>query len=1001
MIINSFAPTKEKISSIEIQNENSRLEENFLKKVQIVNKSIKSIFRYLSCNLLMISLLFSIITHSSSEDFKIYAQQLKSEQRNKFPREEQYIRLANGLEVLVIQTSEAKQSSVSMSVNVGFWDEPSELRGIAHYLEHMLFLGTKKYPDAKEYGEYISKNNGIRNASTTEDNTNYYFSINDSALEGALDRFSRFFYEPSFNINKIDDELEIIESEYQKNCISNMFKLDHIKKLLSNPKHPMQRSFQGNKETLSKITADALFKFYKKNYTADRMKLVVISSLSTQSIIDMVQEKFSKISSGQDAPNIALPPLYNNEDLPRIVEWRPEGKDLQMNLLFQTSFFSNTASVYNIITNLLNRRDIGSLNDKLKSNGLIVEMNAGRKLNRNQRQFLVNFILTPQGKEKWQDICKLFFSYINELKKEGLSKLFYQEAKNIYETNYLATSLPSSLAQAKLLANYLHRFTWDELEGRLHLLAKPDENEFFTLLNEISPSKMQVFLTSDELSQKSIGVKVGEFYGAFYRESKIDDLVYTGWMHANSYDGSVYPKPNRFIPEAYDCRHQGAPEINITEQKGCCLCIKTENVQEQSVAKIQVEFYTDRKNLNIETVTCAVLFKYCFNQFNAKWNQDARKLGFSDSIDFNSDRVKVYAGGPACKIIPFIKEFSLAIKNISLSENEFKAIKETIINNIEAYLQKTMPYSIAYKNTLALLSLNSFPTHMYLEPIEKLELSDVKEFFSNITKVSNVLCAAYGDIKESEAADFLNSFLSQHGIEVSLNNRSSTQEEIKLDPGKTYYYKIEVPNDENAYCCYYQLGENTPLSNAALHFGKIIIGQKFFDELRTKQKLAYIAQAFGYWARRSCGFVSLIQSKKNIEQLSDIVDEWMGNAAELISGLSSEEFEKIRSSILEEKRKPDESFSEKSSTFFSAVFYYEKDFEWKEKEIKAIESITQDEVVSLFREMLDPKSAARIVVHVVGKESEACDSENFQPLGTQITDFSTFRQQVGRYSDNR
>ena len=217
MIINSFAPTKEKISSIEIQNENSRLEENFLKKVQIVNKSIKSIFRYLSCNLLMISLLFSIITHSSSEDFKIYAQQLKSEQRNKFPREEQYIRLANGLEVLVIQTSEAKQSSVSMSVNVGFWDEPSELRGIAHYLEHMLFLGTKKYPDAKEYGEYISKNNGIRNASTTEDNTNYYFSINDSALEGALDRFSRFFYEPSFNINKIDDELEIIESEYQKN----------------------------------------------------------------------------------------------------------------------------------------------------------------------------------------------------------------------------------------------------------------------------------------------------------------------------------------------------------------------------------------------------------------------------------------------------------------------------------------------------------------------------------------------------------------------------------------------------------------------------------------------------------------------------------------------------------------------------------------------------------------------------------------------------------------
>lgn len=64
---------------------------------------------------------------------------------------------------------------------------------MAHFLEHMLFLGTKKYPIESSYKEYLTKNSGSSNAYTSIDETNFYFQCSNNALYGALDRFSDFF----------------------------------------------------------------------------------------------------------------------------------------------------------------------------------------------------------------------------------------------------------------------------------------------------------------------------------------------------------------------------------------------------------------------------------------------------------------------------------------------------------------------------------------------------------------------------------------------------------------------------------------------------------------------------------------------------------------------------------------------------------------------------------------------------------------------------------------
>jgi len=104
-----------------------------------------------------------------------------------------------------------------MTVNIGSLEDPDDRNGLAHFLEHMLFLGTETYPNVEEYRAYLSKNGGTQNASTSMLETTYYFNCSNEALEGALDRFSKFFISPLFDEKYVQKEMNAVDSEHEKN----------------------------------------------------------------------------------------------------------------------------------------------------------------------------------------------------------------------------------------------------------------------------------------------------------------------------------------------------------------------------------------------------------------------------------------------------------------------------------------------------------------------------------------------------------------------------------------------------------------------------------------------------------------------------------------------------------------------------------------------------------------------------------------------------------------
>ena len=97
-------------------------------------------------------------------------------------REYRYLTLPNALKVLLISDPTTDKAAVSMDVFVGTNNDPRDYPGLAHLLEHMLFLGTDKYPEAGEYQQFISDQGGSHNAFTAPEHTNYFLSLNPCLL---------------------------------------------------------------------------------------------------------------------------------------------------------------------------------------------------------------------------------------------------------------------------------------------------------------------------------------------------------------------------------------------------------------------------------------------------------------------------------------------------------------------------------------------------------------------------------------------------------------------------------------------------------------------------------------------------------------------------------------------------------------------------------------------------------------------------------------------------
>lgn len=110
----------------------------------------------------------------------------------------------------------SRRAGACLTVGVGSFADPEQLPGLAHYLEHMLFMGSAKYPDENEFEAFLSAHGGFSNGATDNEVTSYTFEVGPDHLEQALDMFAQFFVAPLMKADAMERELSAIESEFNQ-----------------------------------------------------------------------------------------------------------------------------------------------------------------------------------------------------------------------------------------------------------------------------------------------------------------------------------------------------------------------------------------------------------------------------------------------------------------------------------------------------------------------------------------------------------------------------------------------------------------------------------------------------------------------------------------------------------------------------------------------------------------------------------------------------------------
>lgn len=211
----------------------------------------------------------------------------------------EYLELDNGLKCVVISCLDCPQASAALSVGVG--SNQDRVPGLAHFLEHMLFYSSKSYPEEDFLRSFLNQHSGYTNAYTDKEETNFYISVSNDALEESLQIFSRAFVEPIFLGDAVDREVKAVNSEHDKNRFDDNWRTWRMVEVLAGIKHPISHFATGSASTLKvDKLVQKVQKFFDDYYKAGSMNLVIYGQYPIDTLIQYAVDYFSDVPVGKN-----------------------------------------------------------------------------------------------------------------------------------------------------------------------------------------------------------------------------------------------------------------------------------------------------------------------------------------------------------------------------------------------------------------------------------------------------------------------------------------------------------------------------------------------------------------------------------------------------------------------------------------------------------------------------------------------------------------------------
>ncbi|TVY81559.1 putative zinc protease, partial [Lachnellula suecica] len=912
------------------------------------------------------------------------------------------IRLPNQLEVLLVHDAETDKASAAMDVNVGNFSDEEDMPGMAHAVEHLLFMGTKKYPVENAYSQYLSSHSGSSNAYTGATSTNYYFEVaakpaedassnESSPLYGALDRFAQFFIDPLFLSSTLDRELRAVDSENKKNLQSDQWRLHQLEKALSNPKHPYCHFSTGNFEVLKTQPEERgvdvrqkFMDFHEKHYSANRMKLVILGREPLDTLEGWAADLFAGVRNKDLTQNrweTEVP--FGANDLLTQCFAKPvmDSRELDLSFPFvdEEQLFESQPSRY--ISHLIGHEGPGSIMSYIKAKGWANGLSAGAYpvCPGTPGIFNCQIRLTEDGLKNYQEIVKVFFQYVSLLRETPPQEWIFQEQKGLAEVDFkfkqktpaerftskISAVMQTPLPRQWLLSGHsrLRKFDPARIEEGLACL-RPD-NFRMTVVSQKFPG-------SWESKEK--------WYGTEYTYEKIPaDFIAEIKRAATSTTKNRLtelhlPHANQFIPTKLEVEKKEISEPAISPK-----LIRNDDLVRTWYKKDDT-FWVPKANLFVncrntlpnataENSLKARLFTDVVRDALEEYSYDAELAGLDYSISSHSMGIEIAVSGYNDKLSVLLEKVLVTMRDLVIKPERFEIIKERLLRGLKNW-DFQQPFNQVGDFTRWLNNEKGYINEQILAELPHLTAADIQQFFPHLLRQMHIETFVHGNLYKEDAlklTDLIESILKPR---VLPQTQWPVSRSLVFPPGGNYVYHKTLKDPANVNHCIEYLLFVGDKSQRPLRAKTLLLDQMThepaFDQLRTKEQLGYVVFSGARTTSTTIGYRFIIQSEKTPEYLESRIDSFLSGFASTLAQMTDSDFESHKRSLITKRLEKLKNLDQESSRLWNYIDSEYLDFELVREDAANVRLLTKADMVEFYSHFILPTSPARskLAIHL-------------------------------------
>ncbi|MBE8597514.1 pitrilysin [Xenorhabdus sp. BG5] len=891
-------------------------------------------------------------------------------------RQYKAIKLQNGMTVLLVSDEKAIKSLAAVSLPVGHMENPDNQLGLAHYLEHMVLMGSRRYPQPGGFAEFLQKHGGNRNASTNANRTAFYLEVENDALTEAVDRLADALAEPLLEPVNADRERHAVDNEMTIARAGEGHRLWQIRSETINPAHPNARFAGGNLETLkdkpdSKLQT-ALIDFYQRYYSANLMKGVVYGNQSIDKLAQIATETFGRIPNRHaSVPAITVPAITDKEK-GTIIHYVPaqpyKALRLEFSIADNSADFRSKTDAY--VGYLIGNRSQNTLSDWLQKQGLIESIDAGAnpKTDGNSGTFNIYVSLTDKGLEQRDQVIAAIFSYINLLKQQGINKSYFDEMAKVLNLSFQYASILRNMDYIEGLSDAMLVLPISRVLDAGYVADEFNPKAIASRLDELTPENARIWFISPTEPHN----KEAYFVQAPYQVNKITPRQRVEWKKLEQGDLFSLPELNPYIPDDLSLvktsGSQEHPNMILEKPNVRLLYMPSQYFADEPKGSIALEMRNPNGLQNIKDQVSDTLLNYLSGlaldqlSYQASVGGMGVYTGYVDGLKIGVNGYTQHLPALLTSAIDQYISFTPTQEELDQAKSRYREQME-VANNGKAFQMAMQPIS-------RLSGVPYFEQAEKLKVLDTITVDDIVNYRQSMIQHSALQALVFGNFTEQQSINIIQSAQKQ------LANQGTvwwTGKRIVIDRNYAVNFNGTASSTDNALEeIFIPTGYDRIQGSVYSNLLSSILSPWFYDQLRTKEQLGYAVFAFNGNIGKQWGLGFLLQSNsKQPDYLHQRYQSFYQQADKKLKAMSDAEFEQYKKSQLTEMRGPPQ-------TFYSEVARFDADFgrnnfkfDTREKIIAAMEKATKAQVIAFYEKAVLKRQGLALVSQITGKKGMA------------------------------